>query len=182
MARQLPSDRPRARRVLHPTDFSPLSERAFAEALRWARADRAELLLLHVIVPAGPIIGDEYATSPWLYPEINHALREGATETIQRFLARAKEQGVRGEALVRQGLLVNQIVRTAESRDVDLIVMGSHGRTGLTRLLLGNLADEVVARAPCPVLVVGESARRRRVPMGVVGGGLGAAARLKHGI
>jgi len=160
MARLLPSDRQRTRRVLHPTDFSSLSEHAFVEALRWARADRAELLLLHVITPAGPIIGDDYAVSPWLYPEINRALHEGATETLHRLVARAREQGVRGEALVLQGLPASQIVRIAESRGVDLIVMGNHRRTGLMRLLLGSLAEEVTARAPCPVLLVGASASR----------------------
>ncbi len=160
MARLLSNDRRRIRRVLQPADFSLLSELAFEEALRWARADRAELLLLHVVVPVAPIMGDEYVSSPWLYPEINRALHEGATETLRRLVARAKASDVRGEALVLHGVPARQIVHAAESRQVDLIVMGSHGRTGLMRLILGSLAEEVVAKAPCPVLVVGVSVRR----------------------
>jgi nucleotide-binding universal stress UspA family protein len=162
MARLLPSEPRQTRRVLHPSDFSLLSEHAFAEALRWARADRAGLLLLHVVVPVVPIMGDECAASPWLYPEMNRALCEGATQTLGRLVGRAKAFGVRAEALVLQGLPANQIVHAACSRDVDLIVMGSVGRTGLMRRIFGGLAEEVVARAPCPVLLVGVSARQRR--------------------
>ncbi|HEY7539678.1 MAG TPA: universal stress protein [Methylomirabilota bacterium] len=165
MARLPPNDR-RIRRVLHPSDFSSLSEHAFGEALRWARADRAELLLLHVVIPVAPIIGDEYVSSPWLYPQISRALHEGAMETLRRLVARARAHGVRGEALVLHGEPAAQIVHAAESREVGLIVMGSRGRTGFLRWLLGSLAEDVVAKAPCPVLVVGasmlrhESARR----------------------
>ena len=158
MVPQLPGGRPLPRRLLHPSDFSTLSEYAFAEALRWAKTDRADLLLLHVVTPTPSIIGDEYASSPWLYAEINRALRDGAMETLGRLLARAKECGVRGEALVLQGLPAHQIVHAAASRNVDLIVMGTHGRTGLLRLLLGSLVQEVLAKAPCPVLLVGPSA------------------------
>jgi nucleotide-binding universal stress UspA family protein len=158
MVPQLPSGRRLVRRLLYPSDFSTRSEYAFAEALRWAKADRAELLLLHVVTPIPFIIGDEYASSPWLYAEINRAFREGAMETLGRLLARAKECGVRGEALVLQGLPASQILHAAESRDVGLIIMGTHGRTGLLRLLLGSVVQEVVAKAPCPVLLVGPSA------------------------
>jgi nucleotide-binding universal stress UspA family protein len=132
----------------------------FAEALRWAKTDRAELLL-HVVNPTPSIIGDEYVSSPWLSAEINRAFREGAMETLGRLLTRAKEYGVRGEALELQGLPAYQIVHAAESRDVDLIVMGTHGRMGLLRLLLGSLVEEVVAKAPCPVLLVGPSVFQR---------------------
>jgi nucleotide-binding universal stress UspA family protein len=107
------------------------------------------------VTPTTSIIGDEYVSSPWLSAEINRAFREGGMETLGRLLTRAKECGVRGEALVLQGLPAYQIVYAAESRDVDLIVMGTHGRTGLLRLLLGSLVEEVVAKAPCPVLLVG---------------------------
>ena len=158
---QLPNDRRLPRRLLHPSDFSTLCEYAFAEALRWAKTDRAELLLLHVVSPIASIIGDEHVSGPWLYAEINRAFREGAMETLGRLLARAKECGVRGEALVLQGLPAYQIVHAAESRDVDLIVMGTPGRTGLLRLLLGSLVEEVIAKAPCPVLLVGPSAVQR---------------------
>jgi nucleotide-binding universal stress UspA family protein len=118
-------------------------------------------LVLHVVAPVAPIIGDEYVSNPWLYPEIDRSLHEDATEILQRLVARAEERGVRGEALVLNGRPADQILHAAESRDVDLIVMGSHGRTGFMRLILGSLAEEVIARAPCPVLVVGASVFHR---------------------
>lgn len=155
--------RRRARRVLHPSDFSLLSDHAFVEAIRWARTDRADLLLLHVIVPVSPIAGDDFASNPWLYAEITRVLREAATETLRRLLVRATKGGVRTDALVCEGVPANQIVHVAESRDANLIVMGSRGRTGVARLLFGDLASAVVASAPCPVLLVGASPRREPV-------------------
>jgi len=166
MVPPLPSDRRRIRRLLHPSDLSTRSEYAFAEAVRWAKADRAVLLLLYVVGPLAPIVGGEYVASPSLFSEINRALCDGAKESLRRLVARATECGVRGESVLMQGLPADQIVRAARTRDVDLIVMGTHGRTGLLRLIYGSTAQEVVAKAPCPVLLVGPSARQRGVARG----------------
>ena len=161
MVTPVPRSRCAIRRLLHPSDLSTWSEPAFAEALRWAKADRAELLLLYVVAPWAPIIGDEYVSSPLLFSELNRALWDGARESLGGLLARATEVGVCGESMLMQGLPADQIVHAAETRDVDLIVMGTHGRTGLPRLIHGSTAQDVVAKAPCPVLLVGPQAGKR---------------------
>jgi nucleotide-binding universal stress UspA family protein len=143
----------RFRTILHPTDFSPASSAAFRRALALARQDRALLVVAHVLVPPAPIVGEGYV-SPATYDAIQEGARRGAEKGLERLAARARREGVRPQALLLHGLPHEEIPRAARRRRVDLIVMGTHGRTGLGRLFLGSVAERVVALAPCPVMTV----------------------------
>jgi nucleotide-binding universal stress UspA family protein len=147
------------RRILHPTDFSPASAPAFARALALARENRAQLTLAHVLEPSLPVIGDGYV-SPATYDALEEAARRGAEKGLARLAARAKKAGVRVRTLVLYGLAHEEIPRAARAGRADVIVMGTHGRTGFGRLFLGSVAERVVARAPCPVLTVRGAKRR----------------------
>jgi nucleotide-binding universal stress UspA family protein len=143
----------RIRRILHPSDFSTASGAAFAKAVELARANRATLFLVHVadtVVPLGP---DGYV-SPSVYESIQKSARAYGLKKLAGLVARARKGGVRATPVLLEGSAFQGIVRAARSRRADMIVMGTHGRTGLAKLFLGSVAERVVAGAPCPVLTV----------------------------
>ena len=149
------------RTILHPTDFSPAAEEAFQLAGSLARDHGARLIVLHV---SPPLPATEF---PVDLPDDNEAYREKIWEEFHRLEAidpRVRE--VRLECKFVEGEPVGEILRLAEAIGCDLIVMGTHGRTGLTRLLMGSVAEHVLRKAPCPVLTV--RARPKPVPLAPV--------------
>jgi nucleotide-binding universal stress UspA family protein len=142
-----------SRRILHPSDFSSASGAAFKKAVEMAKAGRGELMLVHVVSPVAPVAGEGYI-SPKMYEEIAASSRAWAQKQLDKLVAKAKTSGVRAKGSVLEGSAHEQVVRFARSRHADLIVMGTHGRSGLAKLFLGSVAGRVVAAAPCPVLTV----------------------------
>jgi nucleotide-binding universal stress UspA family protein len=141
------------RRILHASDFSPASRPAFRRALDLARANRARLTLVHVYSTVIPLMGEGYATAQ-VYDRWLADIRADAQRRLKRLVAQAKKRGVRAKGLILEGLPHERIVRAARSTRADLIVLGTHGRTGLGRVFLGSVAARVVTLAPCPVLTV----------------------------
>jgi len=139
--------------ILHPTDFSPASRAAFTHALARAREERAELVLVHVLGTVMPMVGDGYV-SPQVFDDLQRSMRAQAQKQLDRLLAKAKAARVRARGLLYEGVAADGIARAARSQRAKLIVMGTHGRTGLTRLFMGSVAERVVGTAPCPVLTV----------------------------
>ncbi|MFO0928371.1 MAG: universal stress protein [Gemmataceae bacterium] len=134
------------RRILHPTDFSEAAASAFALACSLARDHHAEVLLLHVLpapVAWGEVVARRQADG------YEQELREEYLRPMQRSAG-----DVCAEPLLDEGDPVDVIIRTACEQGCDLIVMGTHGRSGLSRLLMGSVAERVLRRAPCPVLTV----------------------------
>lgn len=140
-------------RILLATDFSPASGRAFREALRLARAGHAELLIAHTLVPPTPIAADGFVAAQ-AYEAMEGAARKSAQDGLARLLRRAKAAGVRARAVLLHGVPHEQVVKSARKHRADLLVVGTHGRSGLPRLLLGSVASRVVTLAACPVLTV----------------------------
>jgi universal stress protein A len=124
---------PIVREILFPTDFSAVSETAGHMAAGLARHFGARLQVLHVVPP--------------------HFNREAPRPALQDAVA-ALEPGVSVTAVIEAGLAAPTIVAYAGTQRIDLIVIGTHGRTGLSHALLGSVAEAVVRRAPCPVLTV----------------------------
>ena len=141
------------RLILHPTDFSPASRAAFARAVAEARASRGQLLVVHVLSTVMPFVGDEYV-SPQTYADVLQTVRLHGQKQLDKLVARAKTAGVRVRGLLLEGAAADAILRTARSRRADVIVMGTHGRTGFTRMLMGSVAARVIGTAPCPVLTI----------------------------
>ncbi|HVQ76524.1 MAG TPA: universal stress protein [Candidatus Binatia bacterium] len=145
---------PPIRRILHPTDFSRASGAAFARAIDMAKSNGAELIVLHVIVPVLAIPAEGYV-SPDLYQDLDASNRSAAQKQIDTQVARAKKAGVKKvSSLILEGTTAERIAQAAKSRRADLIVIGTHGRTGLARFFLGSVASRVVSMASCPVLTV----------------------------
>jgi nucleotide-binding universal stress UspA family protein len=142
-------------RVLHPTDFSKASNAAVARSLVEARRDRGELILVHILSPVILIAGaGEAYLTPSVYEQLNNSAQASAQKELDRRLAKAKAARVRARGMLLEGAAHEQIVRAAKRERADMIVMGTHGRTGLSRFFLGSVAARVAATAPCPVLTV----------------------------
>ncbi|NHN61382.1 MULTISPECIES: universal stress protein [Halorussus] len=141
-------------RILVPTDGSDQSERAFEQALDLALTYDAELHLLNV-VDVSALAGEFDAVT------VVDSLEESGRQLTHRLRDRAEEAGVETvETLVREGVPYSTILDYADDNDVDLVVMGTHGRTGLDRYLLGSVTERVVRKSDVPVLTVrGESDR-----------------------
>lgn len=139
------------RPILHATDFSKASRPAFRYALGLAKETGAPLLIVHVFVP--PILG-EGEIFPRIYEDLVAQMRYEATKKLTTLLREAKKSRVTAIAYLRRGVPHIEIARAARGRRADLIVIGTHGRTGLARLLLGSVASRVIGTARCPVLTV----------------------------
>jgi nucleotide-binding universal stress UspA family protein len=137
----------RFRTILHPTDFSECSDRAFEQACSLARDYGAKLLLQHVTQPPGAV---KYGAVvfPFEWPGERKALHD----RLDALQSRASDIVV--EQNLRMGDAAAQIIDLATQKKCDLIVMGTHGRSGLGHLILGSVAEQVVRKAPCPVLTV----------------------------
>lgn len=141
------------RRILHPSDFSRGSRPAFRRAVALAKTVRGSLLIVHVLAPP-PLVGDAYVT-PESIDAMLRAQRDAALRQLRSLVSRARAAGVRASSLLLEaGTTHEQIARAARRQRADVIVMGTHGRTGLPRLLLGSVAARIVATAPCPVMTV----------------------------
>lgn len=156
--RSLPTWRPASdamsvfRRLLHPTDFSRASAPALRRAVALARVCRAPLVLLHAMTPPSPFIGN--GAPPSSYTDLLIAARRSAKRRLATALARARREGVRAQAIFAEGLPADEILRGARRARADLIVMGTHGRSGVSRVFMGSVAERVVRESRCPVLTV----------------------------
>jgi nucleotide-binding universal stress UspA family protein len=136
--------------VLVPIDFSPYAEQALDYAIALAQKLQARITLLHVIQPqliAGADMG------AWPSPSFIEELETAVMRDMEGYRARVTDAGLEGEIVVVHGVPFQEILDTAKARQVDLIIMGTHGRTGLPHILLGSVAERVARMAPCPVLV-----------------------------
>jgi nucleotide-binding universal stress UspA family protein len=145
------------RRILCPVDFSEFSESVLAYAAVFAKLFTSEVTVLHVFATAVPATSS--ATYPaWLLqvPEAQKAI----ADELQVLLAPLASTGVTVRTRIAEGNTAAAIVRHAAEHDVDLVVMGTHGRSGFDRLALGSVAEKVLRKAPCPVLTIPPGASR----------------------
>ena len=144
-------------KILYPTDFSDPSAYALNYAAEMAKLFDAELELLHVML-------DESQLVSFYLPQITvqnlaKDMEDGATAKLQEFIANAKVlEGVKYKYTMAKGIADEEIVRVAQESGTDLIVIGTHGRTGFEHVLFGSTAEKVVRKAPCPVLSVRKKA------------------------
>jgi nucleotide-binding universal stress UspA family protein len=142
----------KAKKILFPTDFSSCSDAPLAYATALARDTGATLLIVHVEEPPLAYGGGEmyYGT-----PEPDYAGLEQMLANV-----RPTDPAVPCERKLISGSPAETIVELAAAENVDLIVMGTHGRTGLRRLLMGSVAEAVIRTAPCPVLIYRAPAKK----------------------
>lgn len=142
------------RSILLPTDFSECGNYALPFAASLARKFGAAMICVHVIEPMVPSVGYSGMTEPLPITDITDQLEDSAESELPKIAEREECAGLEVEELIVHGEAAAEIVRVAKERNVDLIVVSSHGRTGLGRILFGSTAEAVVRHASCPVLVV----------------------------
>jgi len=140
-----------ARKILFPTDFSPASHEALHWATSLARDSGATLLIAHVEEPPMAYGGGEM-----YYGMDDEMTRDELRKTLLQVVP--TDHNVPFDHMLLVGDPATAIVHAAEKEEADLIVLGTHGRTGLTRLLMGSVAESVVRRAKCPVLTIKQPA------------------------
>jgi nucleotide-binding universal stress UspA family protein len=136
--------------ILVPTDFSETAEAALDYAVALAGKLDAKVHLLHVV--GIQLVGAEYRLS--VTATMLDAITEGSQKELDRLAAARAGRVALGPTLLEIGDARTQITQTAAKIGADLIVMGTHGRRGIKRLLIGSVAESVVRTAPCPVLLV----------------------------
>ena len=145
---------PLFRQILHATDFSRASAKAFTTAVDVARATGATLTIAHALAQVLPVAAGEDPVLPETYERVHAVTRAAAQKELDRLVAKAEAAGIRTTGVLLTGAPHDAIVRALKSRRADLAIIGTHGRTGLARFLVGSVAARVVALAPCPVLTV----------------------------
>jgi nucleotide-binding universal stress UspA family protein len=139
-----------AKHILVPTDFSEYADYALDYAIELAKTFQARLTVLYVLHLSSLALGE---APPTVLADIWEAMETNAQQQMQMALARVQEAGLQGDSAIVEGIPFQAILDTAKDKEADLIVMGTHGRTGLTHALMGSVAEKVVRLAPCPVLV-----------------------------
>src|ERR1700752_5180821 len=142
------------RSILLPTDFSECGNYALSYAASLARTFKASIICVNVIEPIVPTVGYSGMTEPLPIADITEQLEDSAERELPKLAECEECAGLEVEELLVHGEAASEIVRVAKERAVDLIVISSHGRTGLGRILFGSTAGAVVRHASCPVLVV----------------------------
>jgi nucleotide-binding universal stress UspA family protein len=150
------------RRILFPTDFSGPAEHAWSYALTFAQEFGAEVHLLHVVAPP-PRLAEAYAVN--FDPEkMVKALVDEANASMDRMVEAAKSRRLIFHRAVRVGVDFREILEYAAKQDIDLVVMATHGRTGLAHVLLGSVAEKVVRKSACPVLTIKHPEMKAEIP------------------
>jgi len=139
-------------RILCPVDFSELSAKAYEYACLLATEHGAKLSLLHVIEPLA--ITYPYFTYPEALDQIYTDMGTNARHHMAKLVKDHPLTGAEPEQIVENGPVTYSILALAERQHADLIVMGTHGRSGLEHVAMGSVAEKVIRKAPCPVLVV----------------------------
>lgn len=139
-------------RIVCAVDFSENSEYALRYAIGLARIFNAELRLVHVVelpfLPSYSLAGVPDLSLPV------EAVEQGARERMQEALEACREAFPQAEGEVRTGAAFVEVIAYARQVEADLIVVGTHGRTGLSHMLMGSVAEKIIRKAPCPVLSV----------------------------
>ncbi len=138
-------------RILVPLDFSEHAEAILEWAGHLAAQHGSQLILLHVYhLP----VEFQQLEGAYLPPDFWSNMKSEAEQSLERYTTELQGRGQKVEAIVREGYPATVIIEEAESQEADLIVIGTHGLSGLKHMLLGSIAERVVQKSPCPVLTV----------------------------
>ncbi len=142
--------------ILVPTDFSEFSKYALNYAIAFAQAFKASLILIHV-TPEREMSAIRQASVYLQAEDLEELVKQRKSEDrkqLNDFIAPELKKEIKVETIHRVGIPFLEIIKAAREKEVDLIVIATHGRTGLSHILLGSVAEKVVRKAPCPVLSI----------------------------
>ena len=148
--------------ILFPTDFSNGARAAMDHAISLAKDYQAKLILLYVIQDIS--IAEWYIPSSISAGELIEDMQKSAWQEMDKWIAEVSKQVKDVEKMVVRGVPFVEIIQTAKERNADLIVIGTHGRTGIDHMLFGSTAEKVVRKAACPVLTVRIAGKEFKMP------------------
>jgi len=148
--------------ILFPTDFSNGARAAMDHAISLARDYQAKLILLYVIQDIS--ISEWYIPSSLSVGDLVEDMQKSAWQEMDKWIAEVSQQVKDVEKMVVRGVPFVEIIQTANERNADLIVIGTHGRTGIDHMLFGSTAEKVVRKAACPVLTVRIAGKEFKMP------------------
>ncbi len=148
--------------ILFPTDFSNGARAAMDHAVSLARDYKAKLILLYVIQDIS--IAEWYIPSSLSVTDLVEDMQKSAWKEMDKWAAEVAARVSDVEKAVVRGVPFVEIIRTAKEKTADMIVIGTHGRTGIDHMLFGSTAEKVVRKAPCPVLTVRITGKEFRMP------------------
>jgi len=140
------------KRILVPIDFSEYSKNALRYAVPFAKQFGAELLLVYVVEPT--IYPSDFAFGQMGVPNLERELRERAKQELERLVKAYIKGTVEVRTMIRTGKPYLEIVNLAKEETVDLIIIATHGHSGVEHVLFGSTTEKVVRKAPCPVLTL----------------------------
>jgi nucleotide-binding universal stress UspA family protein len=143
----------RIRSIVHASDFSVASRRASSTAMTLAATLGARLTIVHVAVPLIPLASDEFIR-PDTIADIEAQAKRWGQQQLKKLSAKATAGGVRVKTQLRVGDPVDQIVRAVRAERADMLVVGTHGRRGVSKFFLGSVAERLVQTAPCAVVTL----------------------------
>jgi nucleotide-binding universal stress UspA family protein len=148
--------------ILYAIDFSEGARAAMDHAITLARDYRAKLILLHILQDIS--IADWYVPSSLSMGELMEDMEKNAWEEMRTWEAEIASKVSTVEVMIVRGIPFVEIIKTARDKHADLVIIGTHGRTGIDHMLFGSTAEKVVRKSPCPVLTVRMAGKEFKMP------------------
>ncbi len=143
---------PDIKKILVPIDFSDYSKSALKYAINFSKNFNSEIILVYVIEPA--IYPPDFSMGQIAIPSVDTEMDKRAAEELETLSKKELPPDMKHKTIIKSGKPFIEIIDTAVEEDVDLIVMATHGHTGVEHILFGSTAEKVVRKAPCPVLTI----------------------------
>ncbi len=148
---------PNIKKVLVPIDFSDYSKRALKYAVNFTKQFNADLILIYVVEPV--IYPPDFSMGQIAIPSVDLEMDKRASDELEKLAKKEIPEEIKVKALVKTGKPFIEIIETASEEKIDLIIIATHGHTGVEHILFGSTAEKVVRKAPCPVLTIREPAK-----------------------
>lgn len=142
------------KKIMVPIDFSDYSKSALKYAVNFAKVFNAEMHLIYVVEPV--IYPPDFSMGQIAIPSVNVELDDRAREELQKLAEREIPNELKKKVIIKTGKPFVEIIETAKEEDIDLIIIATHGHSGVEHILFGSTAEKVVRKAPCPVLTLRE--------------------------
>jgi nucleotide-binding universal stress UspA family protein len=148
---------PEIKRVLVPIDFSDYSKNSLKYAVKLVNSFKADLFLIYVVEPV--IYPPDFSMGQIAIPSIDAEVDKRASEELNTLAKTEIPVDVKCKCIIKTGKPFIEIIETAKEENIDLIIIASHGHTGVEHILFGSTAEKVIRKAPCPVLTFRDQAK-----------------------
>ncbi len=146
--------KPEIKKILVPIDFSDYSKNALKYAVNIVKTFKAEMFLIYVVEPV--IYPPDFSMGQIAIPSVNTEWDERAKDELKKLADTEIPKEIKVQTIIKTGKPFIEIIDTAAEKDIDLIVIATHGHSGVEHILFGSTAEKVVRKAPCPVLTLRE--------------------------